>query len=185
MIRTTYNKCLYLDLEFTESNIGGVAKSVPEIIQIGIVEVNLKTLTITRKSSHLVRPVWRPVISEFITNLTGITNEEMKKSGRSLQELCNTLKKEYSLNHSMIMSWGNDGDILAKHIVEANIKTINLGYLYCIETGLLKNKNLREAIEECGLEFEGREHDAMWDAYNLAKLHCHMLNKYRIVQSKG
>lgn len=76
-----------------------------EIIEIGLVVLNLHTLERTDKRSIMVRPE-HSEISEFCTRLTGITAGEAA-SGLTFHEACHLLRREYHSDSRLWASWGD------------------------------------------------------------------------------
>jgi inhibitor of KinA sporulation pathway (predicted exonuclease) len=70
---------LYLDLEWTCWDAPPPPGMRQEIIEIGIVEMDLLTLAVTEEASYFIRPR-RWEISPMCTRLTGITSEDISKA---------------------------------------------------------------------------------------------------------
>ncbi len=52
-----------------------------EIVQIGGVSIDVETLAETASFSVLIKPVHNPVLSDYLVNLTRITNERLRAQG--------------------------------------------------------------------------------------------------------
>jgi DNA polymerase III alpha subunit (gram-positive type) len=84
-----HDRALYLDLEFTCWNAPPPPGMKPAIIEIGLAEMDLASLRITREATCFVRPR-RWEISLKCAQLTGITSENIrgaKPLGAALQAL--------------------------------------------------------------------------------------------------
>lgn len=144
-----------------------------ETIEIGICIYNCIDKTITDKNSFYVMP--KSEISEYCTNLTGITYEKLKAEGRPLLEVINTIKKKYPLKSCMWASWGDwDRKQMRK---ECEIKGIaypfvdshlNIKNLYAIMKCKSVGIGVSAALAELGFEFVGTPHCGGDDAYNEA-----------------
>jgi len=69
-----YKSIVFFDLETT-----GLDPINDRIIEIGVLQVDFKTLTVTNELNLLVNQDME--ISEKITEITGITNEMLKETG--------------------------------------------------------------------------------------------------------
>lgn len=158
----------------------------PEIIQIGIAEVDVRALQITRSASYYVRPV-NSTISEYCTHLTGITPEIVQKKGRPIWEVLASIEKTFGPAFKTCFAWGRDGDALDAachhHDYENPFNMVNLGQLFTLTYGLESALCLEAALTHLGRTFEGTAHDAGVDAVNTARLHMAMLQQARRAQT--
>jgi inhibitor of KinA sporulation pathway (predicted exonuclease) len=193
-----HNRLLVFDLELTcwekevinEDGSKSLDKSPPEgmeneIIQFGYVIIDMHKREIVEKDSWLVKPT-KSEISEFCTKLTGISQEMIEKNGITFEKLRKILSKK-GWKYIPCTSWGY-GDIIQfrEHCEKRNLESPLSRSFYCCKTlfgtwtGRSKGWGVKRALERLGLEFEGEQHDAMWDAYNTARI---LLNS--IYKSKG
>ena len=92
-----------------------------EIIEIGVVEMDLQTLEITRESAYFVRPrCWE--ISDRCTQLTGITTDDIK-GARSFPEVIAAMTQEFSPARTLCCAWGNDAGLVATACQQHGLKT--------------------------------------------------------------
>lgn len=144
-----------------------------EIIEIGIVVLNLETLERSSKRSVMVRPE-HSTVSEFCTRLTGITPEEAA-TGRSLREACDLLRREYDTDSRPWASWGDyDRTQFQRQCVgetrypfssrHTNAKQVYAGAY------VLKRPGMAQALQHAGLTLEGSHHRGADDAWNIAAL---------------
>ena len=177
---------LVIDLESTcwEPKSSQPIDEISEIIEIGITLVNTKDLQIVKKDTIIIKPE-KSTISDFCTNLTGLTSE-IVKSGISFPEAVNILKKDYKSHKTTFISWG-DYD---RKMFEKNCKNycvdypfgprhINLKNCFSIFNGLDKEVGLDSALDYYHLPLEGTHHRGEWDAYNTAKILIEMLKVFR------
>ena len=99
-------RALYLDLELTCWNAPPPLGMKPEIIEIGLVELDLVNLHITRKASCFVRPR-RWEISDKCAKLTGITSDEIRKA-KPFDEALPALLKKFGPTDALCCTWGDD-----------------------------------------------------------------------------
>lgn len=160
-----------------------------EVIQLGVAEVNWNDLKITRTMRFYIRPHRPWEISNYCTELTGITHEQITKLGRPYNEVAATLVKEWGPKSKMIYSWGNDEDCLSRTAAALNIQNpwgrmFDLGLAFRSSFVMKSNISLENALAYLGLEFEGKPHDALVDAKNTARLHIEMVRRLRNTVTK-
>lgn len=167
-------------------------KQIPEgqsnhIIQIGIVEVDAINFTITRSQGYYVRPKNKNFdVSEYCTNLTGITKETLLSKGKYFPEIMKTIQKEFGTRNRVTYAWGNDHEPIRAQCLlhgcenpwsETGIWDFGVLFrqAFCLKTKL----PLSKALERVNLPFPGKAHDAVNDATALANLHIEMMNRIR------
>ena len=77
-----------------------------EIIEIGICEVGVASVSIIGKESILVKPC-KSTISEFCTELTTLTPELVEREGIEFDDACALLRSKYKTQHRTWASWGD------------------------------------------------------------------------------
>jgi inhibitor of KinA sporulation pathway (predicted exonuclease) len=170
-----YTKIVLFDLEMC---CWKDTKKIGEIIEIGLVVVDLKTKTIVKKGQYYVKPE-KDDISDFCTDLTKITSHVIKKQGRPLKEVLATIQKNFGGKKTIYGAWGRDDSVLNNECHGKNINIlfdefINVAALYRMKKNETGNRvSLTEALNNESIEFEGNAHSGLVDAYNLAKLFIH------------
>lgn len=182
----TNNKILVVD---TESFCWEGRYESGNIIQIGYCILDLKLNTI-KKKSYFIRPYDISKVeelSDFCTNLTGITKKHLYK-GFLLEEVLRIMIKDGCNN----ITWAGYGDDKSHILDEYYIGNPLNGDIYLIgfkppasyiDVSLLFNFKTRNfgkfslinALKYFNLEFEGRQHRADDDAFNTAKLLLELL----------
>lgn len=170
----------FIDLE--------MAMPSKHIIQLGAVVANIKTGEVLERLSVFVNP--NEQLSDFIMNLTGITQEQVD-TGVSLQEMYDklyTLHKKYG-SYRNFVQWGS-GD--AEHIKKSlnmddeffvggrrtiDAKTIFI--MWRLSQGEKLQAGLAKAMTHLGLAFKGRKHNAESDAYNTFLIFMELQKKFR------
>jgi inhibitor of KinA sporulation pathway (predicted exonuclease) len=152
-----------------------------EIIEIGITTVEVPTRKIIGSRSIYVRP-WYEKISEFCTQLTGITQDYIDKFGTDIYRAFTILREEYDSPHSIWMSWGSwdrklfEQECTNKHLIYPFSKQhINVKALFG-STRSGHGCGLGRACKILGIPFEGRPHTAIADSYNTAKVWLAIIN---------
>lgn len=172
---------LFVDLEMAcwEDRVPNTG----EIIEIGICEVDVVKLEITRKAQYYVKPE-NDEVSEFCTKLTGITPRKILKQGRPLREVMRTIEKNYGGINKTFCAWGSDDKTLMDELAQKDIefkmgRYIDLANLYRLLKGESKASTQLDAMKDYGLSFEGRQHSGVVDAENLARLYIEIMRGFR------
>lgn len=163
-----------LDLEFTQP--------LQHIIQIGVCIGNIHTGEIYYMGAEVV---WSPDLPDkFITDLTGITPETVSKA-KPIEAVWSRFAKhieEFRAGPAPLV-WGQ-GDLqaLKKALPDAKLAytSYNVKNLYQFLQIAKRNSpkaGLGKALQQEGLTFEGRAHDAGVDAYNTFKMAHHLIGK--------
>ena len=78
---------------------------INEIIEIGLCMYDVEHDEISGKRSIFVKPI-ASVVSEFCTQLTSITQQQVDEQGIDFAEACDILVKEYNARKILWTSWG-------------------------------------------------------------------------------
>jgi len=153
-----------------------------EIIEIGMVEMDLHTLEIIREKSHFVRPK-RWEISDRCTKLTGITKDDIQ-SARPFPEVLASLTEEFSPSRALCCTWGNDAGLIAAACQSNGLKTplrylLDLAHLFQGLFLLKQTPGLGDAVGMLDMEFDGVPHGALVDARNTAGVHAAVIRRMR------
>ncbi|CRK97216.1 CLUMA_CG010613, isoform A [Clunio marinus] len=172
------------------------SRKIQEIIEFPAVLFNLESGLVEAEFHKYLKPVEDPVLSDYCTNLTGITQETVDE-GSSLADVLEDFKvwlkkvlKEKNLilpktkksnleGNCALVTWGNwDFNIQLKY--ECNRKKIrrppffnqwiDLKEIYS-EKGTFKDSfSFADALAQSGITFVGRPHNGLDDARNTAML---------------
>jgi inhibitor of KinA sporulation pathway (predicted exonuclease) len=157
-----------------------------EIIEMGICLLDPKAdvISISDKRSIMVKPI-RSVVSEFCTNLTGITQEMVSERGIDFPLACHILETEYDTRNRLWVSWGNfDHEFLRKQCKARNVrypfskKHSNLKRVFHDTVG--ERMGLQRAMNAVGVAREGVMHRGDDDAYNTALLLKYLIEHYSL-----
>ncbi|MET9499438.1 3'-5' exonuclease [Streptomyces sp. NPDC006552] len=155
---------------------------VSEIIEIGLTVVDLAAAERVARHRILVRPA-RSAVSQFCTELTGLTQREVD-AGISFSEACQLLTVEHHARRRLWASWG-DYD---RHQFTRQCQAIRTPYpfgqhhtnakaAFTQAYGLRKRPGMARALEIAGRRLEGRHHRGEDDAWNIAALVLHLLER--------
>lgn len=152
-----------------------------EIIEIGAVVLD-ENLLVMGEFKTLVKPQYNDTIGKLYETLTGIST--------SMVSGAPTFATTYEMFVNWCESYGDDYEVYAwsendynQLVAEMKLKEYSnkdkLGLLekwydfqneYTHKLGLERIMSLEKALNYAGFEFEGRMHDALWDAKNTAQL---------------
>ncbi len=153
-----------------------------DIIQIGIVKVDVRAFRILKQGRYYVRPQ-RMQISPYCTALTGITEQIVLRKGRPLLEVVNTVIRNFGPTRRQCLTWGDDKSVLDRELGLRKrpnpFHMLDLGWMYRSSFGIEQNLSLENALRSLGMEFLGRPHDTLDDAINTARVHMAMVKRMR------
>jgi len=159
-----------------------------EIIEIGVVPVDLRTHEIGEGESIYVYPE-RSTVSDYCTDLTGITTKILKDKGVKYVDAIRTLTEKYDSRKYTMISWGDyDKNMFWKmadlHVTDYPFPPthINLKYFFGMWIGMTNLIGLKKALDKLGMEFEGVQHCGRDDAYNTARIFVAMLDSFKLVR---
>ncbi len=166
------------DLEFTAWE-GSVAArwsrpgEFTELVQIGALRLDADTFAELGTLDLLVRPRLNPVLSDYLVQLTGITNDELAARGVDFVEAYRAFLAFAA--GAPIAAFGRD-DL----IFETNLRLYGLRGMpplppytnivpWLIENGIdPKGRNACDVGPLAGVAFEGQKHNALADARSVA-----------------
>ena len=157
-----------------------------EIIEGGLAVVDLRKLVIVHRLSIPVVPTMSS-ISDYCTELTGWTEDLLKKRGVSYAEYCRRVSVKHGARNRLTVT-DSSGELAAVREQCAlmgvdcpyGLDTINIAHWFSIVTGQRSNLSLEEMLAYLGLKFEGTPHRADWDAYNIARLLIALIQSGRL-----
>ncbi|NEO43734.1 MAG: exonuclease domain-containing protein [Moorea sp. SIO4A1] len=154
---------------------------VSEIIEIGVASLDINDLTSRKDKTITIKPVDSQV-SEFCTQLTGITQDLVDLEGIPFKKGCKILEQEHDSKELVWASWGDyDREMFQSQCERTETsypfkkKHINISCLFAIAQKLNRETSIPKALEILGLNFDGSLHRGIDDAYNAARLLGHML----------
>lgn len=177
-----YTSALYMDLEWNCWD-GPPPPSHPmEIIEIGLVELDLKSLAILREAAYLIRPR-RLEISRRCTRITGIEQQDLKNAPR-FPVVLEQLIRDFNPCEKLCCVWGNDLEIFAKACGTYRLRTpfhrgMDLSQVVWDALLLRERPSVKSAVQRLELPFDGVAHTALADARNTAHVHAELLRRIR------
>jgi inhibitor of KinA sporulation pathway (predicted exonuclease) len=175
-----------VDLEATCCDQNSFPREEMEIVEIGAVRVSSSTGEIESEFGAFVKPVRNPILTEFCSDLTTISQEDLKDADSYPQVLAafwSWLEEQPDYD---FCSWGDyDKKQFMQdceyHRLAYPFSGIhrNLKAEFSAAIGGKKRFGLGGAIRKIGLEFEGTAHRGIDDARNIARIYRHLLKKQR------
>ncbi len=182
---------IFLDLEGTQFS--------HEMIALGAVKVDInrsgKILLIHKGMKVFVKPQGK--IGTFVTNLTGITKEQIDKDGITFADALIQLKKYCGLtfSRSVFVTFGNhDLRIVMQSLAHNPTANADIAKYICkndIDLSATLAQYIKDAnnnpfslmnyLKVFGVTPEGVAHDPLWDAKNLVLLYQAAMSKNEIV----
>lgn len=178
-------KHIVVDLEMNNIRRRSEARKIctNEIIEIGasMLDENLWEIG---KFQIYVKPEYNDVIVPKISKLTGITNEMVANAPtfsvafKQFTDWCLNIKDDVMIyawsntNHSQVMK---EIQLKQYKLSEEEHKLMEHGWTdfqneFDIHLGFERQISLKLALDMAGIDFNGRQHDALDDARNTAKL---------------
>jgi inhibitor of KinA sporulation pathway (predicted exonuclease) len=167
------------DTEFTawrgsvERNWAGPGE-FREIVQIGAVRADAKTLAEVASFAVLIRPVRNPVLSDYFVDLTRITNERVAAEGTDFA----TGTKAFAafVGKRRMYCYGRDDRVIARNAellgkpqLWTNTTAVNLR-TWLVDIGIaLTGVSSGTLAKHVGSVSQGLAHDALIDARSLAE----------------
>jgi inhibitor of KinA sporulation pathway (predicted exonuclease) len=157
-----------------------------EVIEIGIVTLDLRTLKIIKPkaTSYVYNSQMR--ISKFCEELTGINKGTLKTNGSSLETTFQHLKDHFKVHKIPWGSWGNfDRQHLGRECHRKNIEYpfcrthINLKHQFSMLKGVYYSCSVSTALDLLNMSFEGTPHSGLDDAFNVARILANLLEQFR------
>jgi inhibitor of KinA sporulation pathway (predicted exonuclease) len=175
---------IVLDLEATCWR-GKPPNGINEVIEIGAVRINAYG-EVKGFFSKLIKPVVNPVLSGFCKKLTGIRQEQINTADNfvkvmdQFQEFIGYGEDSYTF-----FSWGNnDKSFLSTNCELHDLDVdwldpfVDMHKKYLSLNGNKKKSGLKHIVESEGFEFEGDQHSAYIDAYNLSKVFIKYIDEW-------
>lgn len=158
-----------------------------EIVQIGGVLLDRDCEEIGA-FSHLVRPILNPVLSQYLVDLTGITNGELDAHAASLADVLEQFVT-FCSTASMVCSFGTDDEVIQANCDLIGLKNpMALVPVLDIRSCLCEAGNVKTEDTDCGrlplafgLAQQPKSHNALSDARAVASVLRHLKSFTHVV----
>lgn len=163
-----------------------------EVIEIGVAVYEYATGKVIDKERFVVRPRFTQV-SPFCTELTGWTQEAIIEQGKdiakSIKEFIHIFRPTHDhvwyscgqYDKNMLSSKTQKG-VGALYGIQADVNPfdfmqhVNVKTLFALKHKMKKEKGMEGMLNILGEQLEGRHHNGMDDAVNIAKIVRHVLS---------
>ncbi|MGH6870727.1 MAG: exonuclease domain-containing protein [Rhizomicrobium sp.] len=166
------------DLEFTAWP-GSLARrwlgpgEFKELVQIGAVKLDARTFAPLAEFEAVVRPRVNPVLSDYLVELTGVTNRALAERGVDFTDAYRAFV-EFAAGGT-VCAFGRDDFVFAENIRLYGIADAPALPPFVNVVPWLHENGIDplgfhacDVARLCGAEFSGREHDALEDARSVA-----------------
>ncbi len=144
-----------------------------EVVQIGAVKLDAESLNEVECFDMLIRPRVNPVLSDYLVELTGITNESVARRGVDFVTAYRAFLDFAGDAHAF--AHGRDDLILLSNLTlygwegALPLPAYSNAVPWFTAQGIdLAGKRACDVAELCGAVFEGHKHDALADARGVA-----------------
>jgi len=177
------------DLEFTVSRNTRYSSEIIDIGAVKVSEAPVTGLTVTDTFHTYVRPSNKSVLSTDTVQFTGITQKDIDAAPlfpSALTQFINWM----GIEPYYMCSWGPDD----RNKLISHCRTHQLDVAWITnhndlqqqwsramhKEGKFRQLGLAQALELCGIEFDGTQHRALDDAINTAKVFMHQFDKFKL-----
>lgn len=157
----------------------------PEIIEMGVVELDLETLELGRRDSYYIKNEHSPV-TKRCTELTGITQKILDKQGRRFSEVMASFSKKYGPGNKAWAAWGSDKQAVDRDCFRKGVHSpfseafFNMGLEFSQMTGIGRSIGLHDALRMLGEEPITEHHRAVNDAIESARVDIIRIKRMRM-----
>ena len=151
-----------------------------EIIEFPMILMNEDGKVIEEYHNY-VKPIFNPVLTEFCTNLTGITQDKVEFASpfEIVWKKVSIILSAYNVEYNIIPIAHGDWDfkiMLPKQLALISQKLPSMFKQWCNIKKIYekhtrqKCKSIPKALEQIGMKFEGRLHSGIDDTRNIARI---------------
>lgn len=171
---------IFFDLEMNYGLHKEEKHGIGETISIGAIKYNINTEKIQEFYS-VIRPTFNNIMSTKILELTKLLQDEVN-GAKSFKEVFLDVDRWVNEERCIFISWGSDDIKVLLGDNDRNgynldiIKTIKINFIdFQSEYGYHRKSShaisLKNALAQYNIEFEGCQHNALDDAYNLFRVY--------------
>ncbi len=182
-----YKYFLIIDLEATCSDTKQISRQEMEIIEIGAVMVEAENLNIVSEFQTFIKPVRNPILTDFCTKLTSITQKQVNNAPSYQEAIANFKQWLYQYSNFIFGSWGDydrkqfqQDSNFHQSPYPISSKHINLKKLFSSNQRLKQRYGMAQALKIAEIELLGTHHRGIDDAKNIARLMPYILGIKKI-----
>ena len=184
-----YTHILVVDLEATCCDLQSIPRHQMETIEIGAVMVDTASLKIVDEFQTFIKPIRHPILTEFCTQLTSITQSQVDTAPTFPEAIKLWQPWLPQFDKTIFGSWGDydrkqlQQDSKHHHIdlpYPVSSNHVNLKELFSTTQGLNKRCGMVQALNLANIQLTGTHHRGIDDARNISKLLPHILGRQKI-----
>ncbi|MGD1873965.1 MAG: exonuclease domain-containing protein [Mastigocoleus sp.] len=171
---------LIIDLEATCSNDKSIRSNKMEIIEIGAVMLNTSKWEIDSEFQQFIQPIINPVLTDFCTELTSITQKDINTAPKFPEAISNFQEWLKSFPNYIFCSWGEYDrrqfrqDCKLHKLENLFSEHINIKKKFSEYLGTSQAFGMKSALDYLGMDLKGRHHRGIDDARNIAAIYKYM-----------
>jgi len=176
-MKITQDYYLIVDLEATCANDHSVPRHRMEIIEIGAVMLNSKTLQLESEYQSFIKPILHPLLTEFCQSLTSISQQDVDAASLFPDVLQDFQSWFEPFGNYLFCSWGD----FDKNQFKQDCRLHNIGYpfsgghlnlkkAFSVAIDSKRKFGMSGALKKLGLQLEGTHHRGIDDARNIARI---------------
>ncbi|MEK6234516.1 MAG: exonuclease domain-containing protein [Planctomycetales bacterium] len=176
-MRISNDYYLIVDLEATCSDRGEIPHREMEIIEIGAVMQSSRTFEIEAEFQTCVFPVRHSDLTDFCTQLTGITQQEVDQAPPFADALAAFQQWMRPFPDALFCSWGDfDRNQFRQDCEHHGLdypfppEHMNIKAEFARSLNLRREVGFAKALHRLGMKFEGSHHRGLDDAKNIARI---------------
>lgn len=168
----TLERAVIFDLEFT-AWAGSMLRNWQgpgehrEVVQIGAVALDARSLETRGEIMRLVRPRINPVLSDYFIELTGITNARVEAEGQDFEPAYDAFRA--FCGRAQLFAYGRDDLVLAENLElyeldRPRMRARDIRTWFVAQGVDAMSINSGDIAAKVGLDLDLRPHDALDDA---------------------
>jgi putative RNA 2'-phosphotransferase len=186
-----YDYFLVVDLEATCCDDKSIKSNQTEIIEIGAVMVEAKSLSAIAQFQTFIKPVRFPILTDFCQSLTSITQADVDQAPTYSDAIARFQSWLAAYPNFLFCSWGDYDRRQFKqdskfHKIENPLEGdhLNLKKQFSGTQMLPSTYGMVGALNLANIELEGTHHRGIDDARNIAKLLPYCIGRQYLKESK-
>ena len=176
-MKITQDYYLIVDLEATCADDNSIPRQKMEMIEIGAVMLNSKTLDVESEYQIFIKPILHPVLTEFCKSLTSISQENVDTAPLFPDALKDFQSWFRPFGSYLFCSWGEYDKNQFKqdcklHSVDYPFLEghLNIKKAFSVAIDSKHKFGMDGALKKLGLQLEGVHHRGIHDARNIARI---------------
>ncbi len=176
-MKITQDYYLIIDLEATCADDNSIPRQKMEMIEIGAVMLNCKTLHVETEYQTFIKPILHPVLTEFCKSLTSISQKDVDTAPLFPDALKDFQSWFHPFESYLFCSWGDYDKNQFKqdcklHGVDYPFPGghLNIKKAFSVAIDSQKKFGMAGALEKLNLKLEGVHHRGIDDARNIARI---------------